>query len=109
MANRGIGEVLVGAAVLLVGGFSRSPSRTPAGPPAPATGCTPKFDHIDGLNPRPIVRIAGVKVAVSWTCGFNPETFLAEVTLSVDDTSPTQGHPAPRSPGESLFGWKFSI
>jgi len=108
MANRGIGEVLVGAAVLLVAaGFlafavAHSGRTTSTGYRLHA-----KFDHIDGLNPGADVRIAGVKVGSVLDMRVNPETFLAEVTLSVNDTIHLPKDTSAEIASESLLGGKF--
>jgi phospholipid/cholesterol/gamma-HCH transport system substrate-binding protein len=84
MASRGIGEILIGAAVLLVAagfiGFAVAHSGRTA---ASGYKLYASFDHIDGLNPGADVRIAGVKVGNVLDMRVDPKTFLAKVTLSV--------------------------
>ena len=108
MAARGIGEVLTGAAVLLVAaGFlvfavGHSGRTASAGYKLYAS-----FDHIDGLNPGADVRIAGVKVGNVLTMRVDPKTFLATVTLSVDDDIKLPRDTAAEVTSESLLGGKF--
>jgi len=108
MAGRGIGEVLTGGAVLLVAvgflGFAVAHSGRTA-----STGYKlhASFDHIDGLNPGADVRIAGVKVGSVLDMRVDPKTFLAEVTLSVNDKIHLPRDTAAEVTSESLLGGKF--
>jgi phospholipid/cholesterol/gamma-HCH transport system substrate-binding protein len=108
MANRGIGEILTGAAVLLAAagflGFAMAHSgrTTSAGYKLHAS-----FDHIDGLNPGADVRIAGVKVGNVLDMRVDPKSFLAEVTLSVSDNIHLPKDSAAEITSESLLGGKY--
>jgi len=108
MANRGFGEVLTGAAVLLVAagflGFAvaHSGRTTAAGYKLHAS-----FDRIDGLNPGADVRIAGVKVGNVLDMHVDPKSFLAEVTLSVSDKIHLPKDTSAEITSESLLGGKF--
>jgi phospholipid/cholesterol/gamma-HCH transport system substrate-binding protein len=108
MANRGIGEILTGAAVLLVAagflGFAvaHSGRSTAAGYKLHAS-----FDHIDGLNPGADVRIAGVKVGSVVDMRVDPQTFLALVTLNVNDEIHLPKDTSAEIASESLLGGKF--
>jgi len=108
MANRGIGEVLTGAAVLLVaGGFlafavAHSGRSTAAGYTLNAT-----FDHIDGLNPGADVRIAGVKVGSVLDMRVDPKTFLAIVRLNVRNDIRLPKDTSAEITSESLLAGKF--
>lgn len=108
MARHGIGEVLTGAAVLVLAiGFlafavSHSGRTTVAGYKLYAS-----FDHIDGLSPGSDVRIAGVKVGSVLTTQVDPKTFLARVTLSVNDEIHLPKDTAAEVTSESLLGGKF--
>jgi phospholipid/cholesterol/gamma-HCH transport system substrate-binding protein len=108
MANRGFGEVLTGAAVLLVAvgflGFAVAHSGRTA-----ATGYKlhASFDHIDGLNAGADVRIAGVKVGNVLDMRVDPKSFLAEVTLSVSDRIHLPKDTSAEVASESLLGGKF--
>ena len=108
MANRGFGEVLTGAAVLLVAagflGFAVAHSGRTA-----ATGYKlhASFDHIDGLNAGADVRIAGVKVGNVLDMRVDPKSFLAEVTLSVSDKIHLPKDTSAEVASESLLGGKF--
>jgi phospholipid/cholesterol/gamma-HCH transport system substrate-binding protein len=108
MARHGIAEVLTGAAVLAIAagflGFAVAHSGRTA-----STGykLNATFDHIDGLNPGADVRIAGVKVGSVLTTRIDPETFLANVTLSVRDEIHLPKDTSAEVTSESLLGGKF--
>jgi len=108
MANRGIGEVLTGAAVLLAAagflGFAVVHSGRTA---TRGYQLHASFDHIDGLNSGADVRIAGVKVGNVLDMRVDPKSFLAEVTLSVDDMIHLPKDTAAEVTSESLLGGKF--
>jgi phospholipid/cholesterol/gamma-HCH transport system substrate-binding protein len=108
MADRAIGEVLTGAAVLLVAagflGFAVAHSGRTA---ASGYKLHASFDHIDGLNPGADVRIAGVKVGNVLDMHVDPKSFLAEVTLSVSDKIHLPKDTAAEVTSESLLGGKF--
>jgi phospholipid/cholesterol/gamma-HCH transport system substrate-binding protein len=108
MASRGIGEVLTGAAVLLVAagflGFAVAHSGRTA---ASGYKLHASFDHIDGLNLGADVRIAGVKVGNVLDMHVDPKSFLAEVTLSVNDKIRLPKDTAAEVTSESLLGGKF--
>jgi phospholipid/cholesterol/gamma-HCH transport system substrate-binding protein len=108
VARRGIAEVLTGAGVLLVAaGFlafavAHSGRTASAGYKLRAT-----FDHIDGLSPGADVRIAGVKVGNVLNMRVDPKTFLAVVTLSVNDDIHLPKDTSAEITSESLLGGKF--
>jgi phospholipid/cholesterol/gamma-HCH transport system substrate-binding protein len=108
MANRGIAEVMTGAAVLLVAagflGFA-------IGHSGRATGSgyelKAKFDHIDGLNIGADVRIAGVKVGSVTDQRIDPQTYLAVVTLKIADGVELPKDTGAEVASESLLGGKY--
>jgi phospholipid/cholesterol/gamma-HCH transport system substrate-binding protein len=108
MASRGIGEVMTGAAVLLVAAGFLAFAVAHSGRTA-ATGYKlhASFEHIDGLSPGADVRIAGVKVGNVLTMRVDPKTFLAEVTLSVNDQIHLPKDTAAEVTSESLLAGKF--
>jgi phospholipid/cholesterol/gamma-HCH transport system substrate-binding protein len=108
MANHGIGEVLTGAAVLLVaGGFLAFALAHSGRTATEGYKLHASFDHIDGLNPGADVRIAGVKVGNVLNMRVDPKTFLAQVTLSVKDEIQLPKDTAAEVTSESLLGGKF--
>jgi phospholipid/cholesterol/gamma-HCH transport system substrate-binding protein len=108
MANRGIGEVLTGAAVLLVAaGFLAFAVAHSGRTAAAGYKLHASFDHIDGLNPGADVRIAGVKVGNVVDMRVDPQTFLAQVTLSINDEIHLPKDTSAEIASESLLGGKF--
>jgi phospholipid/cholesterol/gamma-HCH transport system substrate-binding protein len=108
MAGRGIGEVLTGAAVLLVAaGFLAFAVAHSGRTAAAGYKLYASFDHIDGLNTGADVRIAGVKVGNVLETRVDPKTFLASVTLSVRDDIRLPKDTAVEVTSESLLGGKF--
>lgn len=86
MASRNAAEVMTGAVVLLVAagflGYAVAHSgRTITG----GYTLNAKFDHIDGLPVGADVRMAGVKVGSVLAERIDPESYLAVVTLSVQN------------------------
>jgi phospholipid/cholesterol/gamma-HCH transport system substrate-binding protein len=108
MASRGIGEILTGAAVLLVAagfiGFAVAHSGRTV-----ATGYKlhASFDHVDGLAAGAEVRIAGVKVGNVLDMHVDPKSFLADVTFSVSDKIHLPKDSAAEIDSESLLGGKY--
>jgi phospholipid/cholesterol/gamma-HCH transport system substrate-binding protein len=108
MANRGIGEVLTGAAVLLVAaGFLAFAVAHSGRTAAAGYRLHASFDHIDGLNPGADVRIAGVKVGNVVDMRVDPQSFLAQVTLSINDEIHLPKDTSAEIASESLLGGKF--
>jgi phospholipid/cholesterol/gamma-HCH transport system substrate-binding protein len=108
MANRGIGEVLTGAAVLLVaGGFLAFAVAHSGRTAASGYKLYASFDHIDGLSPGADVRIAGVKVGNVLSMRVDPKTFLAIVTLNVNDEIKLPKDSAAEVTSDGLLGGKF--
>ncbi len=108
MANRRIGEILTGAAVLLVAaGFLAFAVAHSGRTAASGYKLYASFDHIDGLSPGADVRIAGVKVGSVLNMRVDPKTFLAMVTLTVSDDIKLPKDTAAEVTSESLLGGKF--
>ena len=109
MANRGIAEVLTGAAVLLIAagflGFAVAHSgRSTAGA---GYDLKASFDHIDGLNEGADVRIAGVKVGSVTGQRIDPATFQAVVTIKIGDGIKLPKDTSAEIVSESLLGGKY--
>jgi len=108
MARSGIGEVLTGAVVLLAAaGFLAFAVAHSGRSAASGYKLYASFEHIDGLNPGADVRIAGVKVGSVVSMRIDPKTFLATVTLSVNDEIKLPKDTAAEVTSESLLGGKF--
>jgi phospholipid/cholesterol/gamma-HCH transport system substrate-binding protein len=108
MSRHGVAEVATGACVLLVaGGFlayavAHSGRTTGSGYTLHA-----QFEHIDGLSTGADVRMAGVKVGTVTEEHIDPKTFLAEVSLTVQDDLHLPKDTAAVITSESLLGGKY--
>jgi phospholipid/cholesterol/gamma-HCH transport system substrate-binding protein len=108
MARRNAAEVVVGAGVLLVAaGFlayavAHSGRSASAGYPL-----TARFDHIDGLSVGADVRLAGVRVGSVTGTRIDPQSYLAVVTLSVQDGLQLPKDSSAEIDSESLLGGKY--
>jgi phospholipid/cholesterol/gamma-HCH transport system substrate-binding protein len=108
MARRNAAEVLTGAVVLLVAaGFlgyavAHSGRGSVAGYPLIA-----KFDSIAGLPVGADVRMAGVKVGSVLTERIDPQSYLAVVTLSVQNGLALPKDSSAQIASESLLGGKY--
>jgi phospholipid/cholesterol/gamma-HCH transport system substrate-binding protein len=108
MGRHGVAETLTGAAVLVVAlGFlafavAHSGRTTGSGYSLQA-----RFDHIDGLAVGADVRIAGVKVGTVTGARIDPKTFVAVVSMSVQDDIQLPKDSAASIVSESLLGGKY--
>ncbi len=109
MANRGIAEVLTGAAVLVVAAGFLGFAVAHSGRSTTGAGyeLTAKFDHIDGLTVGADVRIAGVKVGSVADLQIDLATFLAVVTMKIGDGIQLPKDTSAEIVSESLLGGKF--
>jgi phospholipid/cholesterol/gamma-HCH transport system substrate-binding protein len=108
MGRHGVAETLTGALVLVVAlgflAFAVAHSGRTAG-----SGYTlqARFDHIDGLAVGADVRIAGVKVGTVTNERIDPKTFVAVVSMSVQDMIQLPKDSAASIVSESLLGGKY--
>ena len=94
--------VLLVAAVFLVFAYSSTNVR-----PLNGYEVTAKFDRIDGLNPGSDVKISGIKVGTVVSEKLDPETFLAIVTLSVQNGVKLPTDTVAQVSSEGLLGGNF--
>ncbi|WP_428487912.1 outer membrane lipid asymmetry maintenance protein MlaD [Rhodopila sp.] len=108
MARHGVAETLIGACVLVVAlgflAYAIAHSGRTAG-----SGYTllAQFDHIDGLANGADVRIAGVKVGTVTNEKIDPKTFMAIVSLTVQDNIQLPKDSGAAITSESLLGGKY--
>ena len=108
MARRGIGDILTGAAVLLVAAGFLAFAVAHSGRSANSGyELHARFDHIDGLSTGADVRIAGVKVGSVVGLTIDPKSFLADVTITVRDDIHLPKDSAAEIVSESLLGGKY--
>jgi phospholipid/cholesterol/gamma-HCH transport system substrate-binding protein len=108
MASRNVAEMLTGAVVLLItAGFlayavAHSGRSSVSGYPLIA-----RFDHIDGLTVGSDVRMAGVKVGTIADARIDQESYLAVVTLTVQDRLQLPKDSSAEVTSDGLLGGKF--
>lgn len=108
MARRHTGEILTGAAVLLVavGFLVYAVAHTGRGSIA-GYELHASFDHIDGMGAGSDVRLAGVKVGSVLQARIDPKTYLANVTLTVRNGLDLPKDTSAEVTSEGLLGGKF--
>lgn len=108
MASRNVAEMLTGAVVLLItAGFlayavAHSGRSSVSGYPLIA-----RFDHIDGLTVGSDVRMAGVKVGTIADARIDQQSYLAVVTLTVQDGLQLPKDSSAEVTSDGLLGGKF--
>ncbi len=107
--KRNIIETALGGIVLLVAvGFIVFAFKS-AGLSSGASGyeVTAEFDDASGLTPGTDVRMAGVKIGTVVSQRLNPETYYADVVLSIDDAIKLPTDTSARIVPEVLLGGNF--
>jgi phospholipid/cholesterol/gamma-HCH transport system substrate-binding protein len=108
MARRNAVEIVVGAAVLLVAGVFLAYALAHSGRSArEGYPLTAQFDHIDGLAVGADVRMAGVRVGSVTSARINPQSYLAVVTLSVQDGLNLPKDSSAEVTSDGLLGGKY--
>ena len=110
MKSRGWAEVAVGAVVLLVAaGFLFYAVSSSGRSIAAGDGLTlqARFERIDGINVGSDVRIAGVRVGSVVDARIDPETFLAVLTLRVNQPLRLPTDSSAEITSEGLLGGRF--
>jgi phospholipid/cholesterol/gamma-HCH transport system substrate-binding protein len=108
MARHNVAEVLAGAAVLVVaGGFLAFAVAHSGRVSGSGYDLKAQFDHIDGLAVGGDVRMAGVKVGSVTNEQLDPKTYLAIVTMTVQDEVHLPKDSAAEIDSDSLLGGKY--
>lgn len=106
--RRNVIETVMGAVVLIVAGlflfFSYSTAQLRS---VDGYAVIAKFDRIDGLALGSDVRISGIKVGTVHSQRLDPETFLAEVSMSIDPSVKLPRDSSAEIVSESLLGGKY--
>lgn len=101
-------ETLMGAVVLIVAalflGFAYSSTNMS---PVGGYEVTAKFDRVDGLNTGSDVKISGIKVGTVLSEKLDPDTFLAVVTLSLQNNVKLPTDTVAQVSSEGLLGGNF--
>lgn len=96
------GAVLIVAAVFIVFAFTATGMGTNDGYRVHA-----RFDSADGLTPGTGVRMSGVQIGTVVSQELNPETYFAEVTLSIDDRYQLPQDTSARVLPEGIMGGNY--
>lgn len=101
-------EALVGAVVLGIAGFFLAYAYKSSGTVSgDGYELRAKFDRIDGLVMGNDVKLSGVKVGEVLAINIDPETYLAQVTLSISDKIQLPTDTSVEITSESLMGGKY--
>ena len=102
-------EIIAGAAVLAaaIGFLVYASGGSGLGGESGPYPLKASFRSAQGLTPGPDVRLAGVKVGTITSMTLNPETFYADVTVSVNDTIHLPDDSAIAISSEGLLGGNF--
>ena len=106
--GRNLIETLMGAVVLVVAGlfllFAYSTTNV-----RPVRGYTiiAKFERVDGLNPGSDVRLSGIKVGTVVDQKLEPSTYLAVVSMSIDQHVRLPVDTVAQITSEGLLGSNF--
>jgi phospholipid/cholesterol/gamma-HCH transport system substrate-binding protein len=108
MARRNAVEIVVGAAVLLVAGVFLAYAVAHSGRSArEGYSLTAQFDHIDGLSVGADVRMAGVRIGSVTGARIDPKSYLAVVTLTVQDGLELPKDSSAEITSDGLLGGKY--
>lgn len=108
MARRNVVEVVVGAAVLLVAaGFLAYAVAHSGRSASEGYPLTAQFDHIDGLSVGADVRMAGVRVGSVTGAKIDPKSYLAVVTVRVQDGLNLPKDSSAEITSDGLLGGKY--
>jgi len=108
MARHSAAELLTGAVILLVAaGFLGYAVAHSGRTGLSGYALTARFDHIDGLTVGSDVRLAGVKVGTVSNARIDPQSYLAVVTLTVQDGIQLPKDSSAEVTSDGLLGGKF--
>lgn len=106
--NRGVIETLMGALVLVVAGvflfYAYSSSEIGKGGGYEVIA---RFTTVGGLKPGSDVRMSGIKVGTVSNQRLDPDSYLAEVTLSIDESIQLPIDSSAAIASEGLLGGNF--
>ncbi|NCC22708.1 MAG: outer membrane lipid asymmetry maintenance protein MlaD [Alphaproteobacteria bacterium] len=106
--KRNVIETVLGAVVLFVAGFFLVFSyRTSNVGAVDGYNVVADFAGIGGLRPGDEVQISGVKVGTVAAVSLSPDTYLARVTMSIDDSVRLPDDTAALISSESLLGGRY--
>ncbi len=103
------GETILGAIVAAVAIAFFAFAAAQAGQTSAAGGydLTARFQRVDGINVGSDVRVSGVKVGVVKAIALDPETYLAQLTLSIDNGVQVLDESTARVASDGLLGGAY--
>jgi phospholipid/cholesterol/gamma-HCH transport system substrate-binding protein len=103
------GETILGAivAVVAIGFFAFAAAQAGQTGASEGYDLTARFQRIDGINVGSDVRISGVKVGVVRTVALDNETYLARVTMAVNDGVRVPDDSTARIASDGLLGGAY--
>lgn len=99
IAGTGVVAVAFGFLIYMMGGSVAAPSGS--------YSLTASFRSAEGISVGTDVRLAGVKVGTITTMELNPQTYFADVSISVDDAVQLPSDTAVLISSEGLLGGNF--
>ena len=107
--TRNAAETLIGAIVLIVavGFFYFAYTRSDIGAAVDGYTVTAKFTGVGTLSPGADVRLSGIKIGNVVTQTLDPVTYLAEVTLTIDDQVKLPTDTTAQISSEGLLGGAY--
>jgi phospholipid/cholesterol/gamma-HCH transport system substrate-binding protein len=103
------GETILGAivAVVAIGFFAFAAAQAGQTSSSDGYDLTARFQSVDGINVGSDVRISGVKVGVVREIALDTETYLARVTLAVNDGVTVPDDSTARIASDGLLGGAY--
>jgi phospholipid/cholesterol/gamma-HCH transport system substrate-binding protein len=102
-------ETIVGAVVALVaiGFLSFALARAGTGEAAGGYPLTARFNRVDGVAVGSDVRMSGVKVGAVSALALDPQTYMAKLTMSVDQTVKVPEDSTAKVTSDGLLGGAY--
>jgi phospholipid/cholesterol/gamma-HCH transport system substrate-binding protein len=103
------GETILGAivAVVAIGFFAFAAAQAGQTTSSDGYNLTARFQNVAGINVGSDVRVSGVKVGVVREIALDQETFLARVTMTVNDGVPVPDDSNIRVASDGLLGGAY--
>jgi phospholipid/cholesterol/gamma-HCH transport system substrate-binding protein len=103
------GETILGAivAAVAIGFFAFAAAQAGQTGAREGYDLTARFQRVDGVNVGSDVRISGVKVGVVRAIALDPETYLARVTLAMNDGVQVLDESTARVASDGLLGGAY--